>query len=146
MPKPLQVYHTQDLVVTFDPNTCRHAAECLRGLPEVFDVSRPDWIRLEGAWPEQVVEVVGRCPSGALQAVRAGAPPVKPLPFASAGVVVHATRDGPIVVKGTVTLQLPTGTEQKRNSPFSLCRCGQTRSTPFCDGSHARVGFKSPPD
>jgi uncharacterized Fe-S cluster protein YjdI len=144
MRKPLQVYQTGELVVTFDPNVCRHAGECLRGLPQVFDVSRPDWIRLEGVWPEEVVTVVGRCPSGALQAVRAGTPPEKPLPFASPGVTLHATRDGPVVVKGTVTLLLPNGQEQKRAGAFSLCRCGQTRNTPFCDGSHLRVGFRSP--
>ncbi len=148
MPKPLQVVHTRDLVVTFDPNICRHAAECLRGLPAVFDVNRPDWIRLEvpGVWPEQVVDVVAKCPSGALQAVRAGQAPVKPLPFASPGVVVHPSKDGPIVVKGTVTLELPTGTSEERRAPFSLCRCGQTRRPPFCDGTHVQVGFKSPRD
>lgn len=144
MPRPLQVLYTKELAVTFDPNICRHAGECVRGLPNVFGVSRPDWIRLEGAWPEEIVAVVARCPSGALQAVRAGAPPDKPLPFPSAGVVLQATRDGPLVVKGTVTLETPGGEQQKRTGAFLLCRCGQTRSTPFCDGSHIRVGFRSP--
>lgn len=145
MPKKLQVSKTDELVVSFDPNVCRHSGVCLQGLPQVFDVSRPDWIRLEGVWPEHVVEVVGRCPSGALQAVRAGTAPVKPLPFASPGVTIQVTRDGPIAVKGTVTVELPTGPQEKRSGAFLLCRCGQTKSPPYCDGTHVKVGFKSPP-
>ncbi len=143
MPKKLQVVATTELAVTFDPNICRHSGVCLRGLPGVFDVSRPDWIRLEGAWPEEIVAAVARCPSGALQAVRAGVAPQKPLDLPLAGVLVHPTKNGPVVVKGGVTLELPSGKREKRQGSFSLCRCGQTGNSPFCDGSHIRVGFQS---
>ncbi len=53
--------------VTFDPQMCAHAGECVRGLPSVFDVQARPWIRPDGASADAVTEVVGRCPSGALQ-------------------------------------------------------------------------------
>jgi uncharacterized Fe-S cluster protein YjdI len=53
--------------VSFDPVRCRHAAECLRGLPAVFDTERRPWILADGADPEDVVDVVARCPTGALR-------------------------------------------------------------------------------
>jgi uncharacterized Fe-S cluster protein YjdI len=142
MPRPLQVYPAPEILVTFDPNICMHLGECLRGNAEVFDRSRADWIRPTAASAEAIAEIVARCPSGALQATRPGIAPGKPLP--SAGVSVAATRNGPIVIKGPITLELPNGTTEKRTGAFTLCRCGQTRHTPFCDGSHITVGFRSP--
>jgi len=67
MPNRLQSYESDAIVVTFDPNVCIHAAECVRGLPAVFDVKLKRWIRPENAPAERVAEQVRRCPSGALQ-------------------------------------------------------------------------------
>jgi uncharacterized Fe-S cluster protein YjdI len=142
MAEPLELYPTPEVLVTFDPNLCRSMGACLRADPAVFDRSRPDWIRPEAASPEQIVALVARCPTGALHAIRPGVRPGTPLP--SPGVTVAATPHGPIVVKGTVTLELPTGQREKRTGAFTLCRCGQTRRTPFCDGSHVTSGFRSP--
>lgn len=77
MTKHIQVYQAPDLVVTFDPNICRHSGVCLRGSPEVFDISRADWIRPAEASAETVTTVIARCPSGALHAVWAGHPPAR---------------------------------------------------------------------
>lgn len=76
MTKRLQTYETPEITVTFDPNVCIHSGACVRGLGDVFDVRRRDWIR-PGAAPAAVVaEQVRRCPSGALQfAWPAGAQP-----------------------------------------------------------------------
>jgi uncharacterized Fe-S cluster protein YjdI len=63
----LQTYETEAIAVTFDPNVCTHSAKCLGGLPEVFDVSKQRWIRLENADAADVAATVRQCPSGALQ-------------------------------------------------------------------------------
>lgn len=67
MAKRLQTYQASGIVVTFDPDVCRHSGVCVRGLPEVFDVNRKRWIRPELASPEEVATQVARCPTGALQ-------------------------------------------------------------------------------
>jgi uncharacterized Fe-S cluster protein YjdI len=70
MEKRLQVYETPDVTVTFDPAICQHTGICLRGLPDVFDITRKRWIRPELATSDEVVAQVARCPSGALQSIR----------------------------------------------------------------------------
>ena len=67
MPKRQQRYESDEIAVTFDPDTCIHSGECVRGLPAVFDVRLKRWIRPENAPAGQVAEQVRRCPSGALQ-------------------------------------------------------------------------------
>jgi uncharacterized Fe-S cluster protein YjdI len=67
MEKRLQVYETPEVTVTFDPEICQHTGICLRGLPNVFDVTRKRWVRPELATAEEVIAQVARCPSGALQ-------------------------------------------------------------------------------
>lgn len=62
--------------VSFDGDVCRHAAECVRGMPEVFDVSKRPWIDPTQAdttdSAQTLRRVVGRCPSGALEIVEPG--------------------------------------------------------------------------
>ncbi len=72
MGKRLQVYEAAAITVTFDPNLCIHARECVRGLPEVFDPTSPRWIRPDRADADRVADVVRRCPTGALQVARPG--------------------------------------------------------------------------
>jgi len=67
MKEPVQRYRKDGLMVTFDPRVCTHSAACVRGLYDVFDVSKRPWVNLDGAPAERVVEQVKRCPSGALQ-------------------------------------------------------------------------------
>jgi uncharacterized Fe-S cluster protein YjdI len=67
MPRRLQLYETDEISVSFDPNLCMHSGVCIRGLPAVFDVKRKRWIRPELATAEEVAAQIRMCPSGALQ-------------------------------------------------------------------------------
>ncbi|MEE2038979.1 (4Fe-4S)-binding protein [Nocardiopsis sp. CT-R113] len=62
-----KAYEGRSITVTFEGGRCLHAAECVRGLPEVFDTARRPWIQPDGASVDRLVDVVERCPSGALQ-------------------------------------------------------------------------------
>ncbi|MGW7757488.1 (4Fe-4S)-binding protein [Streptomyces violaceusniger] len=62
-----KTYQAQSISVTFEARRCLHAAECVQGLPEVFDIAKRPWIQPDNATAERLAEVVRRCPSGALQ-------------------------------------------------------------------------------
>jgi CDGSH iron-sulfur domain-containing protein 3 len=58
--------------------------------------------------------------------------------------LIRCRENGPLVVHGTFKLvdhlgnefALPTGKEH-----VALCRCGQSGTKPFCDGSHRQGAF-----
>jgi Uncharacterized conserved protein len=51
--------------------------------------------------------------------------------------------NGPLVVRGNMEIISGTGRVVARVVSARLCRCGGSASKPFCDGTHARIGFKS---
>jgi CDGSH-type Zn-finger protein len=60
-------------------------------------------------------------------------------------VEIRVRDDGPYKVTGPVRLVDAEGTEiafdQER--PLVLCRCGHSRTKPFCDKAHRETGFAS---
>lgn len=132
-------YVGEGIEVTWEPRLCTHAAECLRGAPEVFEARARPWIRLDGADPAHVAEVVARCPTGALHAVRTDGGPQEEDTLT--GVEIRVDRDGPLLVHGNVTVLDSAGTPYRKDVRLSLCRCGASRRKPFCDGTHRLIGF-----
>ncbi len=140
MTKRVQSYELGELTVTFDPNRCIHSAACIRAQPDVFDSAARPWIRLERAATGDIVEAVHRCPTGALRAiVRGAAEEIPPDP-----VTVRASRNGPLIVRGEVRVVTERGEVITQDRRVALCRCGQSRSMPFCDNSHRTAGFRDP--
>lgn len=61
-----------------------------------------------------------------------------------AEVRIKATKNGPYEVKGLVQLvDAKGGAFALAEDPVYLCRCGQSANKPFCDGTHAKIGFKA---
>ena len=64
--------------------------------------------------------------------------------------------NGPLLVRGAVTLVRKTAVHSEHGEPltwktgapletretYALCRCGESANKPFCDGTHAQVGFE----
>jgi CDGSH-type Zn-finger protein/uncharacterized Fe-S cluster protein YjdI len=51
--------------------------------------------------------------------------------------------DGPLQVRGNLEIVSGTGRCVARVQQATLCRCGGSATKPFCDGTHARIGFRS---
>jgi len=64
--------------------------------------------------------------------------------FETAGgkIKVSFMPDGPLVAEGNLTIIAGTGRVAWRGTKAFLCRCGESKNKPFCDGSHKAVGFK----
>jgi CDGSH-type Zn-finger protein/uncharacterized Fe-S cluster protein YjdI len=56
---------------------------------------------------------------------------------------ITPTTDGPLMVRGNLEMISGTGRMVARVTTCRLCRCGHSNTKPFCDGTHAKVGFKS---
>jgi CDGSH-type Zn-finger protein/uncharacterized Fe-S cluster protein YjdI len=69
--------------------------------------------------------------------------PSEPLAVRNGAVDIHPQRNGPLVMRGNLEICAGTGRTVDRVTEATLCRCGHSASKPFCDGSHARVGFKA---
>jgi CDGSH-type Zn-finger protein/uncharacterized Fe-S cluster protein YjdI len=57
---------------------------------------------------------------------------------------VIPTTDGPYAVAGSMEVCTGTGATIARTTGAILCRCGGSKNKPFCDGTHAVIGFKAP--
>jgi uncharacterized Fe-S cluster protein YjdI len=131
-------YHGSAVEVSFDGARCRHAAECLRGLPAVFDLSRRPWILPDAADPDDVVGVVARCPTGALRThpiTSTSETPARPTE-------VTALAGGPVLMRGELHVTGP-GVDE-RETRAALCSCGSTANVPYCDGSGTCADWPHP--
>lgn len=159
-------YTNGEITVFWIPSKCIHATTCFRELIEVFNPGRRPWINMEAAPTRRIVEVVNKCPTQAIiwkynkdlsseelaaqRQVKGG----EENPETLTGIAeneekqerekptnVRIMKDGPIVIEGKFKIIGVDETELKPTLMTSICRCGQSMSMPYCDGTHRKIGF-----
>ena len=137
MARKIRSYESDELTVDYDAKRCIHAEACVHGLPGVFDASRRPWIDPNAANADELIEVIERCPTGALQyRLRSGEGGERP-PGSN---TCRVGADGPLYLHGSLRITLPDG-ETMEETRAALCRCGHSKDKPFCDNSHQEAGF-----
>jgi CDGSH-type Zn-finger protein/uncharacterized Fe-S cluster protein YjdI len=65
------------------------------------------------------------------------------LPVRDGVLAIDPEINGPLAVRGNLEITSGTGRVVARVVTTRLCRCGGSSTKPFCDGTHAKIGFKS---
>lgn len=131
-------YVGEGITIHDNRGICAHSGHCTDGLPAVFRLKTEPWIDPDGAEPEEIVETIKKCPSGALSY--------------SIDEVEHrdqerepsilVSKDGPYHARGGIGLEVDSWGEGASREHFTLCRCGGSKNKPFCDGTHWYIEFK----
>lgn len=61
----------------------------------------------------------------------------------SGKVTITATENGPLQIEGNFRIESQEGVVKYTGSKTWLCRCGQSSSKPFCDGTHNKIDFQA---
>ncbi len=160
MEDPRERQYTNDEITVFwKPSKCIHATTCFRESIEVFNPGKRPWVNINAAPTRRIIEVVNKCPTQALEwkynkemneeELQANnyslseeiTPETLSEEETSKPAKVTIMKDGPIVVEGEFKVVGSDGNELKSMVMTSFCRCGASKSMPFCDGTHRKIGF-----
>lgn len=125
---------------------CFHAGFCHNRVTDAWELSKKtDDIQAR----TELIAMIEHCPSGALTYAlddarkhhETGEPAWQdiepPLPLS-----ISLLPNGPLWVTGGITIMRSDNTPMEIRNRVALCRCGHSKNKPFCDGTHAEVGFK----
>jgi CDGSH-type Zn-finger protein/uncharacterized Fe-S cluster protein YjdI len=124
------------VTVEFDGKRCVHSRNCVLAHPEVFVPNvKGEWIFPDAAPPDAVLAIGVNCPSGAIRVWRNdGSESSDTAPKVN---LVRVRENGPLAFEAPLVI----GGQPEPGPRATLCRCGASANKPYCDGSHATVGF-----
>ncbi len=144
-PDALDRYDGKEISILDNRGLCAHAGVCTTELSKVW--SEKQWSDADAAPPQEIIDTIKKCPSGALSYAFGDKTHHQ---YFEDTTHIQVSRDGPFLVRGNIPLALENAEDNtpKGKSPdhYALCRCGQSRNKPFCDGSHWYAGFKDNED
>lgn len=140
MKETVLTYQGDEIKVTWDKERCIHAAECVRGLPNVFDTGRKPWIKPGMAATDELIGVIEKCPSGALHYELKKPEQTEEPPAQN---IITIKEDGPLYIHGQVIIKNLDGDIVLKDTRVAMCRCGKSSNKPLCDNSHIKAGFKA---
>jgi uncharacterized Fe-S cluster protein YjdI len=141
-PDAAREYRNDQIVVFWEPKLCIHVGNCFRGLPLVFQPQNRPWVLVNAGSADDIARVVMTCPTGALHFERLDGGEQEPAPEET---TIKVQINGPLYLRGKIRILGPGNHVIREDTRVALCRCGQSRNKPFCDGSHARVRIDTEP-
>jgi CDGSH-type Zn-finger protein/uncharacterized Fe-S cluster protein YjdI len=129
------------IVVKRDGYLCMHAAFCVGRTKRI-----PALMEGVGDSDERasIMPMIERCPSGSyLYALEHEGLNVEPdYPVAIAVVEEEGELAGPLWVTGEIPIARADGEPFETRNRVTLCRCGQSKAKPLCDGTHRKIAFR----
>lgn len=132
-------YEGERADVMWNERLCIHVGECGRAQGDLFVGGRQPWCQPDLSSTDEVVEIIERCPTGALTCHRKHDGPEE---TAEPENTVTVSNDGPLYIRGDLVIDGVTDDYAGTRFRAALCRCGHSKNKPFCDGSHSDAGFR----
>jgi len=132
-------YEGEQADVQWNERLCIHNGECSRAHGDLFVGGRKPWCQPDVTSADEVVEIIERCPTGALTCERKDGGTVESV---DAENTVTVANDGPLYVRGDLEIEGVGDDYPGTRFRAALCRCGRSKNKPFCDNSHIDAGFR----
>lgn len=130
-------YRGEDITIHDNRGVCAFDHACVNLLPSVFKRNSKRWIDPDGASVGDIINVIEKCPSGALsytvghlKCMDQDRPPT-----------IKVAKNGPLEITGGIALKDDMKSKPQSDEHYTLCRCGTSKNKPFCDGSHEKTKF-----
>jgi CDGSH-type Zn-finger protein len=133
-------YGDGPVVLTDDESLCASATFCDARSTDAWTLAEETDDPMKRA---MLIRMVQRCPSGRLTYYL---PPDLEFIEQELSQEIAVVDDGPLWVRGRIPVASADETEYEVRNRVTLCRCGNSRNKPFCDGTHVRTRFRESGD